>query len=348
MSDADSATYGPNDELSALLSWGFAVRTFANAKEDGIRWEWERHAPSLRSARLIEVDIATANRMVDDFDYYVESSGVNPFHAVDSMRRTQRPPFGSVFIGLRLSLDGQHKDHPYPMGWLVSADSYLSLSLEADLRESGWIRRIIFSDLENKGGVELFSNEGRHPGAAVFPELLFQLMERDVHVVCESKLMPSQREMMRDAIGRKGARNVPVPRAYHKILVTGSTTWLDANRKAIVAAGHRWKLQHRIDVRAHWWVRVREGDGLVPAEMRERLDSSYVWIDDDNPDIDQETWELIASRGVQPRQHGRWMGILKRWIGPHQRGPADGPYVPALWAVEPSSTAHVRTERCGL
>jgi hypothetical protein len=51
-------------------------------------------------------------------------------------------------------------------------------------------------------------------------------------------------------------------------------------------------------------------------------------------DLDDWAGERLGIKGLPHRQAGEWIAILSTRVKPHQRGPEDGPLVPAVRLVE--------------
>lgn len=256
-------------------------------------------------------------------------------------------PFPSVFLGVkdpvaRTTADSSGKKFASAvLGWVCEADRTIVLSTDF---EGPHANQVGFTTIHHPADrAPTFSglpDAPQRPAKILLevvlplvPLVVFKLIEREARVTKVTGVSSGERRRLRRLEFGKEAPAAPVPKRFHEVVVKGGVRWVNARRKAIVACGPAWRLTHRIDVRGHWWVRVRRGHGAPPPELVERLDPNYLWCSDDSPALDEETQTLLDKRLVRPRYSGEWMAVLKVWVDDHQRGPADGNYVPSAWTV---------------
>ena len=97
-----------------------------------------------------------------------------------------------------------------------------------------------------------------------------------------------------------------------------------------MAYKHRtWQLQHRCDVRAHERIRIARGKLPIPPEVHTDLLERNYKVFTHNA-VDADTAKLMMERHERPKGHDEWLAVKTSWVKSHQRGPEDGPYIPAL------------------
>jgi hypothetical protein len=88
---------------------------------------------------------------------------------------------------------------------------------------------------------------------------------------------------------------------------------------------------YRYDVRGHERLRVARGWLPLDAGRQRGLERRRyrVYVGD----LDDWAGERLGIKGLPHRQAGEWIAILSTRVKPHQRGPEDGPLVPAVRRV---------------
>lgn len=295
---------------------------------------------SLREAKVFQLAWPDALELMDDIGVYVIETGMRGGDYLKRVWDASAPmPFPTVFLGVQRPLpfeqmtpEGKTYGNALPLGWLCTKDTvrFYALSIE-----SGIVKTADFARFPD--GRVRYPGDDAVPGAeaaiGAMPFMVWTLVSQEANVTRETGVNPIRRRQMRRDFQLSDAPPLPIPRDYRVIDVKGSVRWVSARRKAITACGPSWRLLHRIDVRAHWWIRVRRDFGPIPADLVERLDPKYQWFDDTSPPLDDETAILLQKRAISPRKPGEWMAILKRRVDDYERGPEDGPYVPAVWRV---------------
>ena len=89
------------------------------------------------------------------------------------------------------------------------------------------------------------------------------------------------------------------------------------------------QLHYRHDVRGHERCLIRRGILPLDPEIRKKLlKRGYKVYEHTKPS--DETNARLLKRGFVTKKSDEWLAIKVIWVDEHQRGPEDGPYIPAL------------------
>lgn len=327
------------------IEWS-ALETYCQLKRD--------LPDSLKDTRLFTLAYEDLESLIEDVRYYLDSAGIREEESCRAYMESLwgvPQPFGKVFLGV---------DRPAVLASLNPANSSVFfgwICSQGFVQVRTMVGALISSGDSLAGPGELFTApymqdidgtvrpawEGGEkyniftPDSCVMmaiPNIVWDVVQREAHICRETAVHPYHRQKIRKMGMKIGTPFLPVPKAYHQIDVLGSLRFIGERRRSIIRSAPAWQLMHRQDVRAHWWVKVRQGDGLVPEGFRARFDQDYHWADDSSPDgLDALDHDLLRRRCIEPRRPGQWIGVLRRWVDPYVRGPEDGPYVPASWRV---------------
>lgn len=312
-----------------------------------------------KDCRLFVIDWSAVEPIVDDVKFYLESAGITSPEALDRYLRAswEAPqPFDRVFVAIDHPLvlhEPRHAESGCMLGWWCSQGFVCRREMHAIIAKQLPTGQISLNTLQveivrNVDGTLQYpfkdGSVGALPGpdaltvntaiALVIPGILFDIIQRQANVVRQTGISAIKRARLQGSQqARPGTPRLPLPRDYHEILIQGSVRWENLARQSIIRSAPAWVLDHTVDVRAHWWVRERHGEGLVPPELRERLDPRYHWADDRSDDLDDLDRALLRERCIERRRPGHWQGVLRRWVGAYKRGPEGSPYVPASWRI---------------
>lgn len=89
------------------------------------------------------------------------------------------------------------------------------------------------------------------------------------------------------------------------------------------------QLHYRHDVRGHERCLIRRGILPLDSEIRKRLLKRGYKVYEHTKPSDEMNARLLK-RGFVTKKSDEWLAIKVIWVDEHQRGPEDGPYIPAL------------------
>lgn len=133
----------------------------------------------------------------------------------------------------------------------------------------------------------------------------------------------------------------PVPQPFYRLDLRHDLLedWKKEQTRSVKKRAS-WKLGHRVDVRGHERVRVMRGplplDPKIEKALRKR---GYRIFLENVPTTEDSTWRILAQRHEKPKSSDEWLAIKVSWIHDHIRGPAEGPYIPAIRALPTDAEA---------
>jgi hypothetical protein len=158
---------------------------------------------------------------------------------------------------------------------------------------------------------------------------LLELLRESRTSVLEQQPTFRDRQLAERRSERSGVP-MPVPRPYYVVRVRRRVVY----DKARQVARRRlpscpWQLRHRFDVVAHERCRVQRGPLPLNPKLRATLEKRrYRIYTLEQPSAEDQA--RLSSRGLQPKHTQEWLAILTSQVASFQKGPEDGPYVPAI------------------
>lgn len=132
-----------------------------------------------------------------------------------------------------------------------------------------------------------------------------------------------------DALRPKKAR----PEDYYPIEIRGAALHERTEghkHGGRVATG--WKLDHQVDVRRHWRVYHRKGEGKLTPKQRKTLKERGYTIYTNGQMVNIDGWvRILLEKRCLPTAAPRdgWLAVRCIVVDAHTRGPEEGPYIPA-------------------
>ena len=331
------AFYGALNEIAGSVPLGLA--SAPRATVDVIAWlagfPDAATLGLLHDGRIEEIIESQSNKIVAHF----RRRG----HEIDLLI-----PFDNVYIALN---EGHESNEMSTMAQYPESQKFL---LNRELRQFtlGYLLRkrngLVYVDSvqamepRNKSlPVSFVVDETRDPGAKGFPfwalaggepvildTLVKRIVQKKFVQQDDSKFKKAFRAS-RKRLGMRGEKK-PIPPPFYVIQagdVIPETTPNDGT-------GGCWTLGHRIDVAGHWRMRIQRGELPIDNRLFDDLidKRGYQFF----YEYGEEPFEALVSlnrRGIRPCGQGEWLAIKRTWIRSHERGPKDGPKVPAVRLV---------------
>lgn len=119
----------------------------------------------------------------------------------------------------------------------------------------------------------------------------------------------------------------PIPPPYYLLKLRPHTIHEEARQH--MTPRRTWRLRHRADVMGHERVRIRRGRAPLDSKLRSTLLRRGYRVYDGRL-VKPYDAPRLAERDIRLPAAGEWLAVKVSWVKDHQRGPADGRYVPAL------------------
>lgn len=120
-----------------------------------------------------------------------------------------------------------------------------------------------------------------------------------------------------------------IPRPFYVLRL--QPQMIDASMRRNKTLGrYTFHYAYRFDVRGHERIRVQRGPTPIDDATREKLIKRGYTLYDRPDAIPPELVAKLDLRGFVMPLPGEWLAVLTTWVAPHQKGPTEAPYVPAI------------------
>jgi hypothetical protein len=247
----------------------------------------------------------------------------------------QRWPFETVYIGLGQGV------HISASDFMVRMEHYRQF-FRTDI-VAAVVRGYVITQKDDGTVIELVEYEQADGSSSLIPEIIrtkgnwirsyslvpwmvqifAHVLEQYRTFIKEVTYTPGQRRDLQKKA--KQARMTFLPKPYY-VLRMSSKVLEEQERNA--AAGPSFRYTYRFDVRGHERVKVQRGPLPIPPKVEEKLRKRGYQIF--LLDIEDDYLRKLFQRHIAPKRPDEWIAVKSTWVKPHQKGPEDAAYVPAI------------------